>query len=160
LGQIGGSRKAYRKFVTEGVQSGYPTPWEELKGEVVLGEKSFVDRVKRRIEASNSHRELPALRSLKASDPTRVLRKVARYFRLAEKQLIGKRTGHRDERALAMELLYRHANVHQEEIGRTFGHLNYTSVSRERARLRQKLEQKSTLAHAMRAIETKLLGEA
>jgi len=158
LGQTGGSRKAYREFLTEGVQSGYPSPWEELKGQVVLGEKGFVERVKRRIKPSNSHRELPALRGLKASEPTTVVREVARYFGLEEKQLMGKRTGHRDERALAMELLYRHANVHQEEIGRTLGQLNYTSVSRERARLRQKLDQKSSLAHAMRAIETKLLS--
>ena len=154
MGQISGSRKAYREFLTEGVRSGYPTPWEQLKGQVVLGEKGFVERVKRRIKPSNS----PALRSLKASEATTVVREVARYFGLAEKQSMGKRTGHRDERALAMELLYRHANVHQEEIGRALGHLNYTSVSRERARLRQKLEQKRTLAHAMRAIETKLLS--
>jgi putative transposase len=158
LGQIGGSRKRYREFVGEGIRSGYLTPWEGVKGQVVLGADGFVERLKRRINNPGSRRELPSLKHLEAIEPAAVLREVARYFGLVEKQLTGKRTGYRDERALAMELLYRHANVRQEKIGNVLGQLDYTSVSRERARLRQKLEQKGALSRALREIEAKLLS--
>jgi putative transposase len=158
LSQVGGSRKRYGEFVAEGIRSGYPTPWEEVKGQVVLGEEEFVERVKGRIKKSGSRREQPSIRELEARKPATVLKEVARYFGLAEEQLIGKRTGYRDERALAMELMYRYGGVSQAKIGQMLGKLDYTSVSRERTRLRQKLEQKSALRKALTAIETKLVS--
>jgi putative transposase len=158
LGQIGGSRKRYEEFVAEGIHSGYPTPWEEVKGQVVLGEEGFVERVKGRIKKQGSRREQPSIRHLEARKPATVLKEVARYFGLAEKQLIGKRTGCRDKRAVAMELMYRHGAVSQAEIGKLLGQIDYTSVSRERARLREKIEQKSALKKALREIETKLVS--
>ena len=68
-------------------------------------------------------------------------REVLRYFGMQEKQLTGKRTGFRDERAMAMEMIYRYAAVSQAEIGNIFGGLDYTAVSRERTRLRRRIEE-------------------
>jgi putative transposase len=158
LSRVGGSRKRYAEFVAEGIRLGYPTPWEKIKAQAVLGEDHFVERVKRKIIKRGSKREQPAVRRLEARKPTAVLREVAGYFRLAEEQLIGKRTPYRDERAVAMELIYRHGGVSQAEIGKVLGQLDYTSVSRERARLRQKVEQKRNLRKALRDIETKLVS--
>ena len=158
LNQTGGSQKRYREFVVEGIRSGYPTPWKEVKGQVVLGEEGFVERVKGRIKKPGSRREQPSIRDLEARKPTTVLREVATYFGLAEEQLIGKRTGYRDERAVAMELMYRHGRVSQAEIGNVLGKLDYTSVSRERKRLRERIEKKSALRKALREIETKLVS--
>ena len=70
--------------------------------------------------------------------PQTVLREVARYFELKEEKLSEKWTGQRDERAVAMELMYRHGAASQAEIGRVLGDLDYTAVSRERKRLREK----------------------
>jgi hypothetical protein len=158
LSQMAGSRKRYGEFVAEGIRSGYLTPWEDVKGQVVLGKDSFVERVTGRIKKPGSRREQPSIRELEARNPATVLREVASYFGLAEKQLIGKRTGYRDERAVAMELMYRHGGMSQAEIGKVLGKLDYTSVSRERKRLRQKIEQKSSLRKALTAIETKLVS--
>jgi chromosomal replication initiation ATPase DnaA len=112
------------------------------------GEEGFVERVKGSIRKQGSRREQPSITDLEARNPATALREVAGYFALAEKQLIGKRTGYRDERAVAMELMYRHGGVSQAEIGKMLGQLDYTSVSRERTRLRQKVEQKSALRKA------------
>jgi len=59
-----------------------------------------------------------------------VPREVARYFGVDGKRLTGKRTGFRDERAVAM--IYRYAGISPVEIGRMFEGLDYTAVSRER----------------------------
>ena len=125
---------------------------------MVLGEGGFVERVKRSIKKPGSRREQPSIRELEARKPATVLRKVARYFGLTEKQLIGKRTGYRDERAVAMELMYRHGEVSQAEIGKVLGQLDYTSVSRERQRLRERVAEKRGLSKALREIETKLVS--
>src|SRR3989304_9304567 len=46
LGYVGGSRRRYGEFIEEGLQKGYRTLWEELRGQVVLGEEGFLERVK------------------------------------------------------------------------------------------------------------------
>jgi chromosomal replication initiation ATPase DnaA len=115
------------------------------------------ERVKTRINKLGSKREQPAIRQLVAAAPATVLREVARYFGLDEKSLTGKRTGYRDERAVAMELIYRHGGVSQAAIGKMLGRLDYTSVSRERKRLRERVENEIALRKAMNEIEIKLL---
>ena len=69
------------------------TPWEEVKGQAVLGEQDFVERIKGRMKNRGSRREQSGVRQLEAMDPAAVLKKVARYFQLPEGQLTSKRTG-------------------------------------------------------------------
>jgi chromosomal replication initiation ATPase DnaA len=125
---------------------------------VVLGEEDFVERVKGKIKSQGSKREQPSIRVFEAKPPVTVLSEVLRYFGLAEKKLSGKRTGYRDERAVAMELMYRYGGVSQAEIGKMLGRLDYTSVSRERKRLRERVETDTVLRKALGKIETKLLS--
>jgi putative transposase len=153
LSYVGGSRKRYGEFMAEGIRKGYPTPWEKLQGQVVLGDEDFVERVKRKIKGRGSRREQPAIRHFAAKDLKTVLRAVAGYFRLAEEKLTGRRTGHRNERAVAMELMYRCGGVSQAEIGKLLGSLDYTAVSRERKRLREKTQKERALKTALAAIE-------
>ena len=158
LNYVGGSRKRYGEFLAEGLKRGYSTPWEKLQGQVVLGEEDFVKRVKRKINARGSRREQPAIRHFAAKELKIVLRAVAGYFRLAEEKLTGRRTGHRNERAVAMELMYRYGGVSQAEIGKLLGNLDYTAVSRERKRLRETAENQRALKAALDDIETSLIS--
>ena len=58
----------------------------------------------------------------------------------------------------AMELMYRYCVASQAEIGRVLEDLDYTAVSRERKRLREKLETEKTLRKALNEIETRLMS--
>lgn len=158
LSYIGESRKKYGEFVAEGIRQGYDTPWERLKGQVVLGEEDFVERIKRKLKPRGSKREQSAVRRLEARDLKTVLREVARYFRLEEEKLTGRRTGHRNERGVAMELMYRYGGVSQAEIGKALGNLDYTAVSRERKRLRERVEKDKTVRAALAKIEISLMS--
>jgi REP element-mobilizing transposase RayT len=157
LGYVGGSRRKYRKFVIEGIRQGYETPWEAVKGQAVLGKDDFVERVKTRVKRKGSRREQPAVREFEAIDPAKILRAVARYCKLAGNQLTGKRTGYRDERAIALELMYRHGGASQARIGELVG-LDYTAVSRERTRLRERIESDKRLKKRLIEIELSLLS--
>jgi REP element-mobilizing transposase RayT len=157
LSYVGGSRKRYGEFLAEGIQKGYSTPWAKLQGQVVLGEGDFVERVKKKIKAGGSRREQPAIRRFEGKKLKVVLRAVAGYFGLAEEKLTGRRTGHRNERAVAMELMYRYGGVRQAEIGKLLGNLDYTAVSRERKRLRDKAQEEKALKAALEEIETSLM---
>ncbi len=156
LGYVGGSRKRYGEFVTEGIRKGYDTPWEKLQGQVVLGEEDFVEHVKSKINGRGSKREQPAVRHFQATELKTVLKAVARHFGLTEEKIKGKRTGYRNERAIAMELMYRYSGVSQAEIGKALGGLDYTAVSRERKRLREKAQNERTWRAALGQIDESL----
>ena len=158
LSYVGGSRRRYGEFLAEGIRDGYNTPWEKLKGQVVLGEEDFVERVKSRIKGGGSKREQPAVRRFESRDLKLVLEFVAGYFNLTEEKLTGRRTGHRDERAIAMELMYRYGGVSQSAIGKMMGDLDYTAVSRERKRLREKAQKDRELTAALEEIGTSLMS--
>jgi REP element-mobilizing transposase RayT len=157
LDYLGGSRRKYREFVIDGIRQGYDTPWEDVKGQAVLGEEDFVERIKARMIKQGSSREQPSVRQLKAMDPGAVLKKVARYFQVPESQITGKRTGRRDERGMALELMYRHCAASQARLGALVG-LDYTAVSRERTRLRERIESDKRLKKRLIEIEVSLLS--
>jgi len=139
LGQVGGSRSRYRQFIEEGVEGGYDTPWEKLKGQVILGREEFVRKLKRKTIGKASAREQPSMKVIEAVRPDDVLRKVSRKLGIKSAELVGKRPARRDWRALVMEMMYRHGRVGQGEIGRRMGGLDYSTVSRERKRLRERM---------------------
>jgi putative transposase len=157
LGQVGGSRKKYTDYIVEGIRTGYGTPWEEVSGQVVLGEETFIERVKRRITEEGGKREQPSIRELRAARPEVVLRAVARQFGVKERQITGRRPAERDARAVAMEMMYRHGAISQAEIGKALGGLDYTTVSLERKRLREKVRKNKALAKAASEVEDGLL---
>jgi REP element-mobilizing transposase RayT len=157
LDYVGRSRRRYETFVREGIQRGYGTPWAEVKGQAVLGEEEFVERIKAIVKKQGSRREQPSVRQLETMDAKTVLKKVARYFKLSENQLTGKRTGHRDERGIALEWIYRHCGASQPRIGELVG-LDYTAVSRERKRLRDRIESDNRLKKRLQEIEVSVLS--
>ncbi len=140
LGQVGGSRSRYRQFIEEGLESGYDTPWEKLKGQVILGREEFVRKLKGKTNGKASSREQPSMKILEAVSPDEVLKKVSRELGIKTEELVGKRPARRDCRALVMEMMYRYGRVGQVEIGRLMGGLDYSTVSRERKRLREKTD--------------------
>ncbi len=156
LGYVGESRKRYGEFLAEGIRKGYDTPWEKLQGQVVLGEEDFIEHVKSKIKGKGSKREQPAVRRFQALELKGVLKAVARHFGLAEEEIARRRTGYRNERAMVMELMYRYSGVSQAEIGQTLGGLDYSAVSRERKRLREKAQNEKGLRAVFGKIETSL----
>jgi putative transposase len=118
LAQCGGERAEvqlrYRRFVDEGVA--YPSPWEELQGQILLGPSTFVEGLRPRLTA------------------TRRLHEVPRVQRYADRPALA--TLFRDSQALtkaARDRLIYTAHVDYgyslSAIGRALG-LHYTTISK------------------------------
>jgi len=156
LSQVAGSRSKYREFVEEGIKKGYGTPWEDLKGQVVLGKEEFVGGLKGRLDKGRSTREQPSAKIFETISADEVLSQVSRNFEIKVEELSKKRTKYRDFRAIAMELMYRHSNLSQAEIGKRLGGLDYSAVSRERKRLREGVEANRNLKRLLAEVEDSL----
>ena len=97
--------------------------------------------------------EQPSARKLAAKSAAVIVREVCRRLGVKENEISGKRIGSRDERGAAMELLYRHGEMSQAAIGKVLGGLDYTTVSRERKRLRERAQEDKKLGIALAEIE-------
>jgi REP element-mobilizing transposase RayT len=157
LNYVAGSGKEYAHFIKEGLAAGYSTPWDNLTGQTVLGEEGFYERLRQKWQPKTaSSKEQPSARWLERLEPSEVLRQVAAYFTIKLEDLIKKRTRYRDERALAMELMHRYSRAKQKEIGEHLRGLDYALVSRERKRLREKIENEPKARKWWREIEQRL----
>jgi hypothetical protein len=159
LGFVGDSREKYREFVEEGLSRGYVTPWEELRGQVVLGGEGFWEQVKGKWPSKRVRsREQPSLRVLERVAPANVLDTAAEYFKLRPEQLRRKRSGFRDQRGIVMEMMHRYSGASQGKIGNYLGGIDYTSVSHERSRIRDRIKDNATMKRWLRELEELLIS--
>ncbi len=142
LGYVGGSRQKYAAFFQEGIHDGFGTPWDDLLAQMVLGDRKFLEKLKRMKDTviKGSAKDQPSYRIIQNVDADVLIRKAEYYFRLSEAELTKKRGRHRQERALVMELLHRHSGLKQRTIGERFGALDEGLVSRDRRAIREKIE--------------------
>ena len=153
LSEYGGdtdkARKAYRKALIEEMTQGKGVH-EQVVGQSVIGSEEFIAWVKGKFLMEGKDREAPAHQAI-------------RRYRLKEEiaEVLSRKTGKTLEaisrekgplRQIAMDLLHRHGGLTNLEIGRLFG-VDYSSVSQERKRLRQRLEQNRKIAVLHRGFE-------
>jgi REP element-mobilizing transposase RayT len=139
LGYVDGSRQKYAGFVQDGIREGFPTPWEDLRAQMVLGDRDFVEKLKG-MKIRGSAKDQPSYRMIQSIDAEALIKKAANYFRLDEAALTKKRGWYRQQRALVMELLHRYSGLKQRIIGERFGGLDEGMVSRDCRAIREKIE--------------------
>ena len=107
LGLFQGSRAAYRKFVAQGV--GLAPVWEQLRGQIWLGDEAFRQRMQRRV-AGKREAAIPRGQLLPARpDAEEVLMDVAKAFKLTRSEVFER--GNAQAYRCAVYLLRRAANV-------------------------------------------------
>ncbi len=154
LSRTGHSRRRYGRFVQDGLEQGVSSPWKQLRGQVILGDDRFWARSRQQWAGVAGTTALPT--PVPGMDPARITAEAARYFNLAPERLQRKRGRCRDQRGVLMELLYRHGGMTQQAIGAHLGGLDYTAVSHERRRARERMAQNEAMANWWRELDTVL----
>jgi len=150
-------RKAYGKFVGDGITEDLDSPLDLGKGSGIIGTEEFVERVKGEfVDKKESRRERPALRQLKKVFSPEQL--VDHFIRLTgeNREDILKRGRNTIARAMVMEFLYRFCRITQPQIGEIVGGIDYSAVSQARSRLQKRLSQDKNLSRKFEAIDRQL----
>jgi REP element-mobilizing transposase RayT len=152
-----GGRRAYYDFVRDGLQRGIKNPFEQVKYQTILGDDTFVARIKSESLPSGSMREQPSYRGLitEACDPETILQHVAEAMKI-DKKLLADRLKSGVARGVAAELLYRYSGLTQAEIGVFLGGIDYCSVSQLRRRLKRKMAEDSRIATRYTKVENEV----
>src|SRR6188472_2395080 len=131
LGEFGGRRRnesklRYRRFVEEGLTREIENPFEAVRWQAALGDESFVQQLKDRLNAHREKRgEITAVRRAhRCAEPWAVIARVAAHHGLEARELLQERHYGSQARNVAMWLL-RQRGVTLREIGALFGGMNY-----------------------------------
>ena len=117
------AQRRYAEFLAEGARNAPGTPWGAVEGQVLLGERAWVDRMKRRLRGTAVPQEVVAMKALQPRPGLSVvLTQVCRVAKVDRERIVrprGDRGGW--ARAAAMALAWEIAGLRQREIGRQFG---------------------------------------
>ena len=130
-------RQGYRQFVKLGIEQDLKNPLALGKGNGIVGEDDFVQRIKEKfLNNDAASREQPALRELRKEFKPEELIDHFTHLTGKDKEDICRRGRKSIERVMLMELFYRFCHITQPEIGRLTGGIDYSAVSQARKRLR------------------------
>jgi putative transposase len=156
LEMIGG-RRAYRQFISDGLQRKVVSPFEKVRYQTMLGDDDFVEDMKDRLLEKGSPREQPVYRELMSEKfaPRRVLYHVARVMN-ADLNVLRKRERGGILRGIAAEMLYRYSGLKLADIGHLLGDIDYCAVYQLRQRLKDVLANNEELKLKFNEIERRI----
>ncbi|MGH7807562.1 MAG: transposase [Thermodesulfobacteriota bacterium] len=133
--------KRYKEFVDEGQKGGLENPFKNVYGQLVLGGEKLQEKVRMLLKGQHLSDEIVERKRFEGSfDAKDVVREVARKFGESEKAI--KRKGSRDNRArkVAIYIVKRYSGLSNEEIGKIFGGIHYSAVSKVSERVQREME--------------------
>jgi hypothetical protein len=137
-----GGRRTYFNYLMDGLRYDIRNPFEHVKNGLILGNDSFISRVKDNYLESGSLREQPSYRKFVSEmiSPDIVVDYLIRTYDIEEGELKQRRNrGLGEIRGIAAELLYKFSGLTQAQIGKILGGIDYGGVYQMRRRLREKI---------------------
>jgi putative transposase len=152
-----GGRRAYQRFVRDGLRAGVENLFEDVQYQTILGDEAFVARVKREYIEDGSLREQPMYRDLvcKKIEPEIVLQSVIEVMGVARGEF-GRRERGGVVRGIAAEMLYKFSGLTQMQIGQLLGGIDYSAVYQLRRRMKERFVQDKVLRLRFSEIERKI----
>jgi len=148
-------RKNYRAYVVKGIHGQISNPFDDTVHQAILGSESFVDWIKTQLPDRNV-REVPSQRKLQHHISVKqIVGEIARYGSVDADNLFDRKTKMKLLRQISMELCYRNSILKQKEIGDLFG-VDYSTVSQNRKRLKEKLKTNRRLRKQFEEIREKI----
>jgi putative transposase len=148
-GGIFRGRKAYARALYTDLANGLKID-DKIIGQCIFGGSEFLDWITEKFLKGEKDRERPALKKINTFRSKEVIIKAIKEQTGKDIETVIKEKG--VHRQMAMELLYRLGGLTGKEIGRIMG-VGYTSVSQERRRLAERLENDQKLKRLINVIE-------
>jgi len=147
--------KKYKGYVAEAVLGLGESPWKPLFAQLVLGGEKFKDRIMGMLKGRKLGSEIVARKKLTTYPRLEeIVRRVSEAFGVKKEGILlgGKRLN--PARNVALYLAQRYTGLGNEEIGRLFGGLHYSAVSKAAARMREAAVTDRELGKIVRSLDS------
>jgi len=150
-------RRPYTRFIIDGIKMDTGNPFKDVRYGLLLGDDSFVKKMRAECIEEGSKQEQPSYRELVVEhvEPQRVIECVADVYGVEESVILDF-YGDSELRGIVSELLYRYSDLTQAKIGKMIGGLSYSGVSKLRSRLHTKLASNHTIAAKYKEVEKRV----
>jgi REP element-mobilizing transposase RayT len=161
VGSLEEKMAEYRAYVEEGIKRAVPNPFESVIGQSIIGDDVFTDRIRRgyamdlNLTDEREQKDLTKLRSSFRFDD--VLKAVASSFKIAEKDILKKRSKHRKARMTLMYCADRYcrSGMSLSEMASTLS-VGHGGLSRSKNRVIDTKGKDKEITSALKNIETEL----
>jgi len=149
------ARMKYREFTEEGLRVSMESPLTNLQGQGILGGEGFIEEVKKRIRGKRFRPEIvERKRFMEYPGIEEVVGGVARAFGVKEKVICGKSGRAKMARKVALYFAQRYAGVTNGVIGKFFGGIQDSTVSKAAPRLKEEMISDKKLSTFIDQIES------
>ena len=108
---VSGKQK-YREFVTKGLELPKKNPFTELYGQVILGSKEFIKKIKESVKESDLDKEIVERKRLTDYvTPGEILEVVTKYFKTNMEALRNQRSRNNTAKKVAIYLIKRYSGL-------------------------------------------------
>jgi REP element-mobilizing transposase RayT len=153
------ARRKYRQQVEEASLTGLESPARKVHGRVILGSEGFVEEIKQRLSGKLLSAEIPERkRLLRTIKPEDVLSLVAEAFGTDLESILGKRSRANTARKAAIYFVQRHCGLTNYEVGRFFGGIHYSAVTKAATRFLEEAKGDGKQARLIESLEVKIRG--
>jgi len=143
-------QKNYRQFVTGALGKDKDSPLRQLYGQLVLGSEEFIEKIKALLKGEKISQEIVERKRLEHYPrPDKILAAVASAFGQPQGRVLEKQGRKNTAKKVATYLMKRYACLDNKEIGKMFGGLHYSAVSKAAARLERELSKDKHLANLL-----------
>jgi len=117
------ARRRYAEFLADGAATKAENPWRLVEGQVLLGERAWMERMKRRLAGKRTAQDIAGMKALWPRPALSVvITQVCRAAQVNREMILRPRGGRGGwARPVAMALAWEVCGLGQREIGRVFG---------------------------------------
>jgi putative transposase len=147
------SRQKYRDFVTKGMLQPKKNPFTDLYGQVILGSKKFIEKIKESVGENKLSSEIVERKRL--SDyiaPREILSAVSIFFETPVEVLKDRGSRNNTAKKVAIYLMKRYSGLSNNEIGHIFGGIHYSAVTKSSKRLEEEMKNNENLKKIIKEI--------
>ena len=154
-----GGLKEYRRFMHDEIEEEIEEFYRGSYQKPVLGSKEFIGRVKERLgDKARVEQEKPQSRRIFGVDLEKIVEATAREYGKGVEELKQRKRGGENEARMVAIYLGRHLGGHKhEEIGKTVGLENTSSVSSAYLTMKKRVGKEKRLERKVRRVEERLL---
>ncbi len=153
------SRQNYRDFVIKGLRQPKKNPFAELYGQVILGSKEFIEKIKESIKDTELDKEIVERKRLTGYvAPEEIFSAVSNFFKTnieaLQNQVQNQAGRNNTAKKVAIYLMKRYSGLSNTEIGQIFGGLHYSTISKSSKRLEVEMENDEHLLKLIRDLRS------
>jgi putative transposase len=150
-------KRGYREFIQEGIKGGIRTPWDDVRGQAVMGSQDFIEKIlSRDAVGKGKPRQVVRRRELIGISPEAIMAAVGKYYDIEPEEMKGRGQRYTEPRYVASYLMRRHGLLGLREIGERVG-LHLSAVGNAVQRVTERPT--STMARSLKELERRIKNQ-